>query len=212
MSSSETKKALFGQFATVAKAMGHGHRLELVEFLAQGERSVEALARLTELSVANASQHLQQLRRAGLVRARKSGHHVLYRLADEAGRGAFRGPLHGIPVGIKDIIDVAGLPTRAASPLRDGHRAADDAPLVAGLKRAGAVVLGKTVTTAFASFDPPPTRNPWDLSRTPGGSSSGCLQLLSPIRCSWRSRAARTGRISNGLVTMSAAARSFVSA
>ncbi len=84
MSSSDTKKALFAQFATVAKAMGHCHRLELLEFLAQGERNVEALARLTELSIANASQHLQRLRRGGLVTARKSGHFVLYRLADEA--------------------------------------------------------------------------------------------------------------------------------
>lgn len=84
MSSDNTKKALFAQFATVAKALSHGHRLELLEFLAQGERSVEALARLTGLSVANASQHLQHLRRAGLVTARKSGHYVLYRVADQA--------------------------------------------------------------------------------------------------------------------------------
>jgi ArsR family transcriptional regulator len=84
MSSNDAKKALFAQFATVAKAMSHGNRLELLEFLAQGERGVEALARMTGLSVANASQHLQHLRRAGLVTARKSGHYVLYRLADEA--------------------------------------------------------------------------------------------------------------------------------
>ena len=84
MSSGNTKKALFAQFAIVAKALGHGHRLELLELLAQGERSVEALARLTGLSVANASQHLQHLRRAGLVSARKDGHFVLYRAADES--------------------------------------------------------------------------------------------------------------------------------
>ncbi len=84
MSSSDAKKALFAQFATVAKALSHGNRLELLEFLAQGERGVEALARMTGLSVANTSQHLQHLRRAGLVTARKSGHYVLYRLADEA--------------------------------------------------------------------------------------------------------------------------------
>ena len=84
MSSSDAKKALFAQFATVAKALSHGNRLELLEFLAQGERGVEALAQMTGLSIANASQHLQHLRRAGLVTARKSGHYVLYRLADEA--------------------------------------------------------------------------------------------------------------------------------
>ena len=84
MSSGNVKKALFAQFATVAKALGHGHRLELLEFLAQGERSVETLARLAGLSVANASQHLQHLRRAGLVTARKDGHFVLYRPADDS--------------------------------------------------------------------------------------------------------------------------------
>ncbi len=84
MSSNSAKKALFAQFATVAKALSHGNRLELLEFLAQGERGVEALARMAGLSIANASQHLQHLRRAGLVTARKSGRYVLYRLADEA--------------------------------------------------------------------------------------------------------------------------------
>jgi len=84
MSSSAAKKSLFAQLAVVAKAMSHGHRLELLEFLAQGERGVEPLARLTGLSVANTSQHLQHLRRAGLVVARKDGQRVLYRLADEA--------------------------------------------------------------------------------------------------------------------------------
>ena len=84
MSSNDTKKALFAQFATVAKALSHGNRLELLELLAQGERSVEALAQLTGLSIANASQHLRHLQRPGLVTARKSGHYVLYCLADEA--------------------------------------------------------------------------------------------------------------------------------
>jgi rhodanese-related sulfurtransferase/DNA-binding transcriptional ArsR family regulator len=76
--------AILEQFAAVAKALGHGHRLALLQLLAQGERSVEALARLTGLTVANASQHLQHLRRAGLVAARKDGKRVLYRLTDEA--------------------------------------------------------------------------------------------------------------------------------
>ncbi len=83
ISGGHAKKALFAQFATVAKAMSHGNRLELLEFLAQGERSVEVLARLTGLTIGNASQHLQHLRRSGLVTARKSGQYVLYRLADE---------------------------------------------------------------------------------------------------------------------------------
>jgi rhodanese-related sulfurtransferase/predicted transcriptional regulator len=77
------KKALFEQFAQVAKAMAHANRLELLEFLAQGERTVEVLADLAGLSVANASQHLRQLLRAGLVRSRKQGLYVHYGLADE---------------------------------------------------------------------------------------------------------------------------------
>lgn len=81
--STDPKRALFAELATVARALGHEHRVELLEHLAQGERSVEALARLTGLSMANASQHLQQLRRAGLLEARRDGKFVLYRLADD---------------------------------------------------------------------------------------------------------------------------------
>jgi Asp-tRNA(Asn)/Glu-tRNA(Gln) amidotransferase A subunit family amidase len=84
------------------------------------------------------------------------------------------GPLAGVPVGVKDIVDVAGVPTRCGSPSRaDAPPAAQDAAIVRMLRAAGAAVLGKTVTTEFAYFDPGPTRNPHDLARTPGGSSSG---------------------------------------
>lgn len=75
------KHDLFAQFARVAKAMSNGYRLELLEFLAQGERSVDALAQVSGLSVANTSQHLQQLRQSGLVTNRKEGHKVFYRLS-----------------------------------------------------------------------------------------------------------------------------------
>ena len=81
--SSNPKQDLFAEFASVARAFGHPHRLELLEQLAQGERSVEALADRTGLTVANASQHLQQLRRAGLVAGRRDGKYVFYRLADD---------------------------------------------------------------------------------------------------------------------------------
>lgn len=84
MSSESPKRTLFAEFAGVAKALAHGHRLELLEQLAQGERSVEVLADRAGLSVANASQHLQQLRQAGMVTARREGKFVFYRLADEA--------------------------------------------------------------------------------------------------------------------------------
>ena len=84
MSTPNPKLALFTQFAAVAKSLAHAHRLELLEQLAQGERSVEVLAQRTGLSVANASQHLQQLRRAGIVAARREGKFVFYVLADDA--------------------------------------------------------------------------------------------------------------------------------
>ena len=83
MSSENPKKALFAEFAAVAKAVAHPHRLELLEQLAQGERNVEVLADRTGVSTANASQHLQQMRRAGLVSARRDGKFVFYRLADD---------------------------------------------------------------------------------------------------------------------------------
>jgi rhodanese-related sulfurtransferase/predicted transcriptional regulator len=83
MSSQNPKRAMFEEFAAVARTIGSVHRLELLELLAQTERSVEELAGLSGLTIANASQHLQQLRRSGLVEARRAGKRVLYRLADD---------------------------------------------------------------------------------------------------------------------------------
>lgn len=95
-------------------------------------------------------------------------------LDKERAAGTLRGPLHGIPIGIKDIVNVAGFVTGAGSPwFARQAPAACDAALVTALRNAGAVLVGKTVTTQFACFDPPPTRNPWNSERTPGGSSSG---------------------------------------
>jgi aspartyl-tRNA(Asn)/glutamyl-tRNA(Gln) amidotransferase subunit A len=97
----------------------------------------------------------------------------------EASAGRLRGPLHGIPVGIKDIIDVAGLPTTCHSKILDGNMATADAVCVARLRAAGAIVVGKLSTHEFAiggpSFDLPwpPARNPWNPDHHPGGSSSG---------------------------------------
>ncbi len=97
----------------------------------------------------------------------------------EATAGRLRGPLHGIPVGIKDIIDVAGLPTTCHSKILDGNMATADAVCVAKLRAAGAIVVGKLSTHEFAiggpSFDLPwpPARNPWNPDHHPGGSSSG---------------------------------------
>lgn len=83
MSTLNPKRALYAQFATIAKAMAHEHRLELLELVAQGEGSVESLAQRSGLSIANVSQHLQHLRRAGLVIARRDRKFVLHRLADD---------------------------------------------------------------------------------------------------------------------------------
>jgi Asp-tRNA(Asn)/Glu-tRNA(Gln) amidotransferase A subunit family amidase len=82
-------------------------------------------------------------------------------------------PLRGLPAGVKDIFDTADLPTQYGSPIYAGHRPAADAAIVSMLRRAGGLLLGKTVTTEFASLHPGRTRNPHNLHHTPGGSSSG---------------------------------------
>ena len=84
-----------------------------------------------------------------------------------------RSALHGVPVGIKDVIDTADMPTEYNSPIYRGHQPKWDAACVALLRRAGCVILGKTATTEFANNHPAPTRNPHNLAHTPGGSSSG---------------------------------------
>jgi Asp-tRNA(Asn)/Glu-tRNA(Gln) amidotransferase A subunit family amidase len=103
--------------------------------------------------------------------------------AAEIKRGHWRGPLHGIPLAIKDIFDVFDWPTAAGSHLWKNSIARQDATVVRRLRQAGAVFLGKTVTTQYASFDPPPTRNPWNAARTPGGSSSGSAAALACGMC-----------------------------
>lgn len=84
-----------------------------------------------------------------------------------------QGPLHGIPVGIKDIVDTADMPTEHGSPIYRGNRPRADAAAVALLRRSGCVILGKTATAEFANLHPPATRNPRNPAHTPGGSSSG---------------------------------------
>lgn len=87
--------------------------------------------------------------------------------------GPLRGLLHGLPLGVKDLFDTADAPTTYGSPIYAGHRPAADAAAVALCREAGALVLGKTVSTEFAYFHPGPTRNPHNLAHTPGGSSRG---------------------------------------
>ncbi|MEA2905317.1 MAG: hypothetical protein QOI12_2704 [Alphaproteobacteria bacterium] len=88
-------------------------------------------------------------------------------------RGPNRGPLHGVPIGIKDIIDTVDFPTEMGSPIYRGYRSFSDAACVALVRAAGAVILGKTVTAEFAGMFPGPTTNPHNPAHTPGGSSSG---------------------------------------
>lgn len=94
-------------------------------------------------------------------------------------RGLATGPLHGLPVGIKDIIDTKDYPTQQGSVLYEGRTPANDATLVSLLREAGAIILGKTVTTELAVFSPGKTRNPHNPAHTPGGSSSGSAAAVS---------------------------------
>src|SRR5262245_49717987 len=111
------------------------------------------------------------------------------RSAERWRAGAPLSPIDGMPVGIKDIIETADMPTEMGSALFAGWRSQKDAASVAALRAAGAVIVGKTVTTEFAASEPRGTRNPWNLNHTPGGSSSGSAAAVA------------TGMISAGLCT-----------
>lgn len=141
--------------------------------------SVPELVRACLARIERYERHLRAWVRVDAASALKQAEQ-LQRLLDE---GTDLGPLHGIPVGIKDIIDVAGWPTECGSPLRRGHVAIADAAVVGALRRAGPVLVGKTVTTEWAGFDPPPTANPWHLAHTPGGSSSGSAAAVAAGMC-----------------------------
>ena len=106
--------------------------------------------------------------------------HALDRELEERG---LRSPLHGIPLGIKDIYYTAGLKTTACSKILADFVPTYDAASVERLREAGAIILGKTVTTEFASGDPPPTLNPWRPAHTPGGSSSGSAVAVAARMC-----------------------------
>lgn len=102
---------------------------------------------------------------------------------EEIQRGHYRGPLHGIPIGIKDIFYTAGMKTTAGSPIYADFIPDYDATVVRRLKEAGAIILGKAQTTEFAALAPSPTRNPWNLEHTPGGSSSGSAAAVAAAMC-----------------------------
>jgi Asp-tRNA(Asn)/Glu-tRNA(Gln) amidotransferase A subunit family amidase len=130
---------------------------EAARLIERGELSAEALRRSC----------LERIKaRDGEVRAWTC-------LSDESASPQARGPLFGVPVGVKDIFDTHDLPTEYGSPIYKSCRPQSDSAAVALTRRAGGVILGKTVTTEFATMVPAQTRNPHDLARTPGGSSSG---------------------------------------
>ncbi|HYO37475.1 MAG TPA: amidase [Geodermatophilus sp.] len=132
------------------------------------DRIEEVEGRLNAFVVVTADQALETARQA----------------EREIGDGGYRGPLHGIPVGIKDLYDVAGLPTTSSSAVRSDHVAAEDSACVARLREAGAVVVGKTHTHEFAyGVLTPTTRNPWDTGRVPGGSSGGSGAAVAAGEC-----------------------------
>src|SRR5712691_3651210 len=130
----------------------------------------EALERIETLNP-KLNAFITVLRQGALEQAR--------RLDEELRQGRPRGPLHGLPISVKDLIDVEGLPTTAASRVRTGHTAKADAPVVARLRKAGAIIIGKCNLHEFAlgttndesAFGP--ARNPFDPARSPGGSSGG---------------------------------------
>jgi len=102
---------------------------------------------------------------------------------EEILKGKIRGPLHGIPIGVKDIFYTSGMKTTGGSKIFENFIPNYDATVVARLKGAGAIVLGKTATTEFAFGDPAPTRNPWNREHTPGGSSSGSAAAVATGMC-----------------------------
>jgi len=98
--------------------------------------------------------------------------------------GLYRSPLHGIPIGIKDIIAVQGVRMTAGSQVLSDHIAQEDAAVVEQLRKAGAIIIGKTNTHEFAyGTYTPPTHNPWDLNRVPGGSSGGSAAAVAAQMC-----------------------------
>ncbi|WPB83164.1 ArsR/SmtB family transcription factor [Sediminicoccus rosea] len=149
MSSSDAspKQRLLAQFAAVARALGHEHRLDLLELLGQGERTVEGLAARTGQPFANTSQHLQNLRRAGLVETRREGRHVVYRLKDEAVLALMTALRHVAERNIAEVRQIVATYFSA----RDSLEAVTRQDLVGRLKAGDVVVLDVRPEDEFAA-------------------------------------------------------------
>jgi amidase len=138
---------------------------EIVQAIAAGKTTAEAVARACLERIAEREPQVQAwqfLDRDLVLKQARS--------LDASGKV---GPLQGVPVGVKDIIDTCDMPTEYGTPIHAGHRPRIDAACVALTRRAGGLVMGKTVTTEFANRHPGKTMHPMDPRRTPGGSSSG---------------------------------------
>jgi Asp-tRNA(Asn)/Glu-tRNA(Gln) amidotransferase A subunit family amidase len=152
---------------------------EAAEFIRKGELTPSDLL---EQCLARIDRYEERVR-AWVYLDREGAREQAAHLTAELKQNNYRGPLHGIPIGIKDIIDVFDMPTGCGSKLWENSYARRYATCVERLRQAGAIIMGKTVTTAYASFDPPVTRNPWNLERTPGGSSSGSAAAVACGMC-----------------------------
>lgn len=152
------------------EAAGLGTVREIVAAVRSGATSAEDVARRCLDAIEAAEPTLQAWCHLDAVAVVDEARDRDRQWADDR---ASVGPLHGVPIGVKDIIDVAGMPTTNGADIPVDSPAAHDADVVALLRAAGAVIVGKTVTTEYALFRPGPTTNPHDPSRTPGGSSSG---------------------------------------
>jgi Asp-tRNA(Asn)/Glu-tRNA(Gln) amidotransferase A subunit family amidase len=144
------------------------HTLSAVEIASQ-----VAVGRVTCEQIARSCIERVNLRDAVVKAWAHVDPELILRQAEELDSRSVRGPLHGVPIGVKDVIDTADMPTEMGSPIYRGYRPAADAACVASLRAAGALIFGKTVTCEFASATPAQTTNPHDPTRTPGGSSSG---------------------------------------
>jgi len=149
----------------MAKSLNELSAAEAAKRIAAGEATAEALAAACLERIAERDE---AVRAWAFIHAKQA-----LAEARELDRMPRRTRLHGVPFGLKDIIDTADLPTEYNSPIYRGHRPKADAACVTLLRQAGCLILGKTVTTEFANNHPSPTRNPHDPAHTPGGSSSG---------------------------------------
>lgn len=155
--------------AETAEALRSG-RVDLEQYIETLFQRIEAVEPRVQALVSEPLRRVRLLEQARRLKARFP-------------EPAERPPLYGIPVGIKDILHVEGFLTRAGSQLPPHALAGPEAAVVTRLRAAGALILGKTVTTEFAYFDPGPTRNPHNLNHTPGGSSSGSAAAVAAGLC-----------------------------